>query len=738
MNLYQWEAKAHHTDKKSSRGLAHGSVTVRFQTLHIANNMITSAPPLTVGEPREQAHGAYFPHIDGIRALAVLPVLLFHLAPKLCPGGFAGVDVFFVISGYLITGGIVRDLKNDRFSIATFYHHRVRRIIPAYLSLIAGVLLAGCIIYYATPLVLLGDSVSASTMFLANHYFNALGGDYFAPALHLQPLLHLWSLSVEEQFYLFIPLLCSMTWSFRPRLLPWLLGCLAGLSLLGTVAAVGLHKQVDAFYFLHFRAWELLAGSLCALLPSRVPATPGASGLWRPNPQTLGSLGLVLVLAPYALMSSRTPFPGLAALPSVAGAMLLIRHGNDSWIGAGLSLRPLVKVGKISYSLYLWHWPIIVFWRYLVFNQVTVSDLAGMAILSFIMGYLSWRFVEQPLRQSNYLTRRRSFVMAGVGMTLLMALGALTVIRKGWPTRMNLKSNRVAYAPEPRLPFAQAKSFEALQRIGVLAGHQFRIVQGLNRELAMEFDRFSQGGRDGDGLIGGVGQPQVFLLGDSHAGSLRPGLDQVLHNMGLSGYAVSAAGKFLCDPSEAVSRKAMRQLETLPAGTTVVLAQRWLYYMNANGGPDLLDRQLESFARRVLEMGMKLLVLADVPNREYDPWDIDARLQQFQPRSFPPEWREHRQPEWVYLAMQGLINERIRNICTRTGAEFLPIQNQFKEGPEFVAFEQRDGNRIPLYRDGHHLSRAGSLRAARAIMERIGPLVRPVLPSQPSYQASAP
>jgi peptidoglycan/LPS O-acetylase OafA/YrhL len=180
-------------------------------------------------------HSEYFPHIDGIRALAVLPVMLFHILPPLCPGGFTGVDVFFVISGYLITGGILRDLKNARFTIRNFYHRRIRRIMPAYFALIAGVFVAGCGFYHAAPLIGLGDAVAAGTLFVANYHFWRLEGDYFGPNMHTQALLHLWSLSVEEQFYLFIPLLCAIIWKFQRRFVSPALALLAVLSLAGSI-----------------------------------------------------------------------------------------------------------------------------------------------------------------------------------------------------------------------------------------------------------------------------------------------------------------------------------------------------------------------------------------------------------------------------------------------------------------------------------------------------------------------
>ena len=215
-------------------------------------------------------HGTYYPHIDGIRALAVLPVVFFHIFPWLCPGGFSGVDVFFVISGYLITGNILRDLQNDRFTLTDFYHRRIRRIFPANFSLIAGVFVIGCVIYYCVPLKHLGDTVVASTLFSSNLFFWNNVGDYFAPKTHQNPLLNLWSLSVEEQFYLFVPLLCAFVFKFRRNLVAPVLATVGIISFCAAVYAVDRGKQSSAFYLLHYRAWELATGCvLAAIIGSR-------------------------------------------------------------------------------------------------------------------------------------------------------------------------------------------------------------------------------------------------------------------------------------------------------------------------------------------------------------------------------------------------------------------------------------------------------------------------------------
>jgi len=432
-------------------------------------------------------HGEYYPHIDGIRALAVLPVVLFHVLAYLCPGGFAGVDVFFVISGYLITGGILRDLDKDRFTIRNFYYRRIRRIMPAYFALIACVFAAGCAIYYSLPLIHLGDATVMGTLFSANLYFWALGGDYFAPDVHTNPLLHLWSLSVEEQFYLCIPLLCAILWKFRRQLVAPTLATIAVLSFAGAVYAVATGKQGNAFYLLQFRAWELLAGSLLSMLPSlkaqvETPTEVAPrymrignrrhlsfwSRLANPSP-LLAAAGLLMVLIPYAVLSSKTPFPGATALSSVTGAALLIRYGQTGWIKALLSWRPFVAIGKISYSLYLWHWPVTVFWKYAVYNQLYVYDYIGMFLFSLLLAYLSWRFVELPVRTSPAWTLRRSFTFAGAGIVLLVSIGTICVFQKGWPTVLHPLANSLT---NERPQFVESLIRNKLRQLKIALGYK--------------------------------------------------------------------------------------------------------------------------------------------------------------------------------------------------------------------------------------------------------------------------
>ncbi len=674
-------------------------------------------------------HGEYFPHIDGIRALAVIPVVLYHVLASLCPGGFAGVDVFFVISGYLITGGILRDLEKERFTIRNFYYRRIRRIMPAYFAMIAGVFAVGCALYYAAPLVMLGDAVTAGTLFVANLHFWMLDGDYFAPNLHSQALLHLWSLSVEEQFYLFIPLLCAIIWKFRRSMVAPVLALLALLSLAGAIYAVLHGKQNNAFYFLHFRAWELLAGSLLAMLPA---TTSTVAENVSQHPQTtsnpvfsqtqtfkqflLAPLGLLLVALTYVCISAKTPFPGLAALPPVVGTALLIRYGRSGWVSRLLACRPFVAAGKISYSLYLWHWPVTVFWKYAVYDQLYAYDCLGMFLLSLLLGYLSWKFVELPVRTSTFWTLRRSFAFAASGIVLLVALGTACVCGKGWPTVLHPKANEVACTSEIRDPFLAARTFGVVRRIGLAIGYDFKFVTRCSRTVM-------EGGGDGSSMIGSSGQPQVFLLGDSHAGSLRYGLDYILQEKKLTGYAVSCSSIDMFNLSLPESQAALKKLAEWPQATRVVLAEMWTRSLARQDRPhDHVYTRLAEFALRVKAMNKTLFIATDIADFPHLAQDVEAQSRIVgAPRRIGIVQTSRQQSGADYDRRQGEINRNLEEVCRKTGAILLPLHLALKQDDRYVSCDVQDGHFVALYRDTNHLSMEGSLRAAQFIMSYLFP-----------------
>ncbi len=332
----------------------------------------------------------YQPHIDGLRTVAVLPVLIFHLGSPLLPGGYVGVDVFFVISGFLITGILLKDMEVGRYSLLEFYKRRILRILPALAVVLLATFLGSGLIFFETERVETGKSIAAAAGFISNLYFWNDAGYFTAPA-ETKPLLHTWSLAVEEQFYIVFPPLIFLTFKYARRNLLAIIAALSVASLVGCIVITTIH-QPSAFYLLPFRAWELGVGAALAIVAARGPIVQ--EGAFR----HLGPLGLVLTVAPMFLLTSESAFPGWNAIAPVVGAMLLIGWGSGGVVGKLLSSRPFVEVGKISYSLYLWHWPVIVFWKAYSGHDLSVGEMIAVFGVSCLLGAVSTHLIERPFR----------------------------------------------------------------------------------------------------------------------------------------------------------------------------------------------------------------------------------------------------------------------------------------------------------------------------------------------------
>lgn len=363
------------------------------------------------------AGGEHRKEIDGLRAVAVLSVVFCHAGFAVFAGGFVGVDVFFVISGYLITSIILRELAAGTFSLRRFYERRARRILPALFLMLAVCLPLAWWWLWPTDFRDFANSLVYVVLFASNiHFFKEIG--YFAPDVELRPLLHTWSLGVEEQYYILFPLVVMFVWRVRRRWLEGGLIFLLTFSLLG--AQFGLARQPEAsFYLLPARAWELLVGAVYAILVAKRHPAVQVPLPWRSR---LSIAGLGMILSAVFLYSPATPFPGLTALLPTLGAVLVIAAASpETPVGKLLAWRPVQWIGLCSYSIYLWHQPVFAFARY----RLDVPGMPLMAVLTLLtvmLGYLSWRYVEGPFRRPCWGGRRLA-VFALVGMACFVVLG---------------------------------------------------------------------------------------------------------------------------------------------------------------------------------------------------------------------------------------------------------------------------------------------------------------------------
>jgi len=376
----------------------------------------------------------YRAEVDGLRALAVVPVILFHAGFPAFAGGFVGVDVFFVISGYLIASIIVEEMRSGRFSFIQFFERRARRIIPALYAVLIATIPLGWLFMLPDNFENFGQSVVA-TVAVSNNILLLKTSGYWDLANEFKPLLHTWSLGVEEQFYLFFPLILLALVGRGARTTAWVLAGLALASLVGAQWFVAT-KPLVAFHLLPMRAWELLLGAIFAV--TRRPDRPhqvagggvGAALSWT---------GLLLIVAPVFLFDESTPFPGVTALAPTVGTLLVLMFASEgNMVGRLLSTRALVGIGLASYSAYLWHQPLFAFIRLLSPEEpstlVWIAAIAATGALAF----LSWRFVERPFRSRERVSRGAVFALT-IAVGALLAGAGLAIDRSaGFPGRLSV------------------------------------------------------------------------------------------------------------------------------------------------------------------------------------------------------------------------------------------------------------------------------------------------------------
>ncbi|SFU91644.1 acyltransferase family protein [Pseudoduganella namucuonensis] len=541
---------------------------------------------------------SYRPDIDGLRALAVLAVIAFHASPATLGGGYAGVDIFFAISGFLITGLILRALEQDDFSLAEFYNRRVKRLLPAYCAVTVFTLAMASYLMIPNDYVFYTTSLAASWAFVSNVFFSLLSWGYFGQRTEEFPLLHTWSLSLEEQFYFGYPLLLILLHRRCRRHLPAILSVLAlAALLLSEWRATGPGASAGAYFLLPYRAHELLLGALaaCALL-RRAPPPPRVAAV-------LAALGLCLALAPLALLRRGSPFPGLNSLyPCLGAALLLYAGARANPVSALLTASPLVAVGRISYSLYLWHWPLFSFLRY---RRIELDLATGTAViaLSFALAYLSWRYIEQPLRRQHHLRLRATLPRYyALPAACCLAVGLYSYATEGAPSR---------FSPEARQLIA-SYSFERdlTGACAIQAGAYHGVTLAYLRQHCVAGDPHAA-------------RPAILLFGDSHANHVKPFLATLARDGGLAmAYhfegSCSAIDLRPNAPNPAAATTCQRRnadlLALAPHFRYVALATYWKY----KGREADFARDLDVALSRIAAAGAIPVVFKDTPSLQVD------------------------------------------------------------------------------------------------------------------------
>lgn len=580
--------------------------------------------PLILMHPRKT--NTYYAEIDGLRTIAILPVVLYHFKQGLFSGGYVGVDVFFVISGFVITGFIVSEIDSHRFSLSAFYERRMRRIFPGLFTIFLFCLAIGIFFFDFNSFVELGNSLIASSMFVSNIYFWQQSGYFEMPAVFM-PLLHTWSLAIEEQFYIFFPLFLLIVYR-RSRAGAIYMMTLAFLVSLGVCIYGAYYFPSASFYLLPTRIWELMAGALVCFIPIKNFSSRYIV--------TFGQLaGTSMILASVILFTDEVRFPGFAALLPVMGTGILLYFRNEgtSAVNKVLRLKVFVFIGRISYSLYLWHWPVFSLFNYIFGSPVHAGTYIALLSITFGMAVLSWKYIEQPLRnpRKNWGRVRRPYIYFAVIALLFVGAGLLIRSRNGFPGRFTENN--------------------------YLLEHNANIADTIYQKLALYQDVKATSINDGDlpYKFGDLSvQPAFMVWGDSHARALYFGLDSIAKKRRVSAYIASLSsrgpllnvnmkhdnGNKMSDFNSSVFNFIKKHKEI----KTVVLIARWRGYtsteyeiktadsLSKNGtqpGPrtgGLLEEGLNNTIRGILALNRKIVIVSNVPELKYDIRNVIGKM----------------------------------------------------------------------------------------------------------------
>ena len=633
----------------------------------------------------------YRADIDGLRGIAIILVILFHFEIEIFGNGFLGVDIFFVISGFLITQVISKEITAEKFSISEFYCRRIRRLFPAFFVMLASVSAACFIFFDRTSFEKFGFSLISTSLFSSNMWFWSQTG-YFAPSALEKPLLHTWSLSIEEQFYLIFPwfLILCHRFLFSPPII--ILTFFFIVSLL--LYMYGFYYHPDAtFFLLPTRAWQLLAGSIIALLS----LSHYFRNVKNASFHTLGVSFILISLFPPLMCTLVFP----PAIPCTIGTALLLIPIRNSWITKVLSIQLLVWVGLLSYSLYLWHWPIYVFYKYLSFEEIEVTLKLLLGLVSLFFAWCSWRYIESPFRKIQILSinKKYFFIPAGSFLFVCILFGILIIHKQGMAFRHPQRDIIDAQGLWNWHPYGKSTKFH-------------------NLELSNNFTEV-------DVIGSGSVNPEFLLWGDSHAMAFIPGLEIAAKENNCSFYALTKSSNppllnYQIPEQQLVNNTELNQniLEFIKSKNnihTIFLACAWNDYLkrfkvtNDSQGIKTLktfENSLHKTIESLNNLDKNVVIFSQVPPLAVS--DFSTRYYFLKSR-FPIFYNDRNTRitnSIISFENQFKSFNTIMNDLTQKNVRFFDLTEQFiKADSKFFIFE-KDG--IPLYKDSGHLSTYGS------------------------------
>ena len=529
----------------------------------------------------------YRSEIDGLRALAVVPVILFHAGFELFGGGFIGVDVFFVISGYLITTIIIEDMENDRFSFLYFYERRVRRILPALFFVILVCVPFAWMWLMPGQMKDFSQSIVAVTLFVSNLLFWKESG-YFDSAAEEKPLLHTWSLAVEEQYYVLFPIFLFLAWRLGKTRVFWIIVIMASLSLI--LSEWGSRNKVTAnFYLAPSRAWEIFAGSITAFVVQKKGVQKN---------ETMSLLGLLAIIFAFFFYDEKIPFPSFYTLIPVVGVVLLIMFGDkETLVAKLLGSKLFVGIGLISYSAYLWHQPLFAFAKIRTLGEPPQLLMLVLAVFSLFLAFVSWRYIEKPFRNKKQYTRKHIFLLSAITLTILFTFGLIGHLNSGFEKRYSQELVKTLKDATVR----DQSSFECFLKPEEDIAIPSHPIKGCKTYFLDN-------------------SASVMMVGDSHLDTVGIYLQRELQKIGIGSYAVSYPG---CPPFIGLYRiaggkshkcndynKSMLDYAKLNGITDIILIAEFQHYLNGtpyDNGEGGIERKTNGSVDTIEAMNKELL-----------------------------------------------------------------------------------------------------------------------------------